>query len=61
MGMGVYSIIVRISVRIGVVKNKIGEVIDGWMGFLIKSFMLLVIGCNSFWGFIIFGFFWSCI
>jgi len=29
MGMGVYSIIVRISVRIGVVKNKIGEVIDG--------------------------------
>lgn len=45
----------------GVVINRIGEDVDGWIGFLMNSLMLFVRGWRSLNGFMIFGFFWFCI
>lgn len=37
-----------------------GEEVDGWIGFLMNSFILFVMGWSRLKGFIMFGFFWVC-
>lgn len=44
----------------GVIMKRRGEVVDGWIGFLMKSLILFVMGWRSLNGFIILGFFWVC-